>query len=54
MDIGTFYEKLEQVEMSEGFWNPDIYIRIGQDMVKVSEIKYYPETNFNKEAVVIM
>lgn len=54
MDIATFYEKLEQVEMSKEFWNPDIYIRIGQDMVKVSEIKYYPETIFNKEAVVIM
>ena len=55
MDIGTLLEKLEQIEMSEeAFCNPDVYIRIGLNMVKVSEIKYYPETDAEEEAVVIM
>ena len=53
MDVGTLYEKLEQIEMSEGFWDPDVYIRIGLNMVKVSDIEYFPETDDEEEAVVI-
>lgn len=53
MDMGTFYEKLEEVEMSEGFWNPDVYIRIGLQQVKVSKIEYFPETDDEYEAIII-
>lgn len=53
MDVETLFEKLEQIEMSEGFWNPDVYIRIGQDMMKVSDVEYFPETDDEEEAVVI-
>ena len=53
MDIATLYEKLEQIEMSDGIWNPEVYIRIGLNMVKVSDVEYFPETDDEEEAVVI-
>ena len=53
MDVGTFYEKLEEAEMSEGCWNPEVYSRIGLHQVKVSEIVYCPETDDEEEAIII-
>lgn len=53
MDLGTFMEQLKDAEMSEGFWNPDVYIRIGLHQVKVSKIEYCPETDDEEEAIVI-
>ena len=53
MDIGTFMRQLEDIEMSKGFWNPDVYIRIGLHQVKVSKIEYCPETEDEEEAVII-
>ena len=53
MDTGTFLEELEQIEMKDEFWNPEVYIRIGLNQVKVSEIKYCPETDDEEEAIII-
>ena len=53
MDIGTFFEKLEEAEMSEGCWNPEVYIRIGLHQAKVSKIVYCPETDDEEEAIII-
>ena len=53
MDIGTFMEQLEDVEMSDGLWNPKVYIRIGLHQVKVSKIEYCPETDDEEEAIII-
>ncbi len=53
MDIGTFMEQLEDVEMSDGLWNPEVYIRIGLYQVKVSKVEYFPETEDEYEAIII-
>jgi hypothetical protein len=53
MDIGTFTEQLEDAEMSDGAWNPEVYIRIGLHQVKVSKIEYCPETDDEEEAIII-
>lgn len=53
MDIGTFMEQLEDVEMSDDLWNPEVYIRIGLHQVKVSKIEYCPETDDEEEAIII-
>jgi hypothetical protein len=53
MNIAEFYEKLEEAEMSEGYWDPGIYIRIGLNQVKVSKIEYCPETEDEEEAIII-
>lgn len=53
MDLGTFMERLEDAEMSDGLWNLDVYIRIGLRQVKVSKIEYCPETEDEEEAVII-
>lgn len=53
MDIGTFMEQLEDIEMSDGLWNPEVYIRIGLYQVKVSKVEYFPETEDEYEAIII-
>lgn len=53
MDLDTLVEQLEDLEMSRGFWNPDVYIRIGLHQVKVSNVEYYPETDDEEEAIII-
>ena len=53
MDLGTFMEQFEDVEMSDGLWNPEVYIRIGLHQVKVSKIEYCPETDDEEEAIII-
>lgn len=53
MDIDTLKEQLADLEMSRGFWNPNVYIRIGLQQVKVSNVEYYPETDDEEEAIVI-
>ena len=53
MNIGTFMEQLEDIEMSDGLWNPEVYIRIGLYQVKVSKVEYFPETEDEYEAIII-
>lgn len=53
MDLDTLVEQLADLEMSRGFWNPDVYIRIGLHQVKVSKIEYCPETEDEEEAIII-
>ena len=53
MDLGAFIERLEDVEMLDGLWNPEVYIRIGLHQVKVSKIEYFPETDDEEEAIII-
>ena len=53
MDIGTFIEQLEDIEASDGFYSPDVYIRIGGQTVKVENVDYFPETQYSYEAIII-
>ena len=53
MDIGTFIERLEDIGASDDFYSPDVYIRIGLQQVKVSNIEYFPETADEYETIII-
>ena len=53
MDIGTFLEQFEDIEASDEFYSPDVYIRIGGQTVKVENVEYFPETQDSHEAIII-
>lgn len=53
MDIGTLMEQLEDIEASDEFYSPDVYIRIGGQTVKVESAEYFPETQDLYEAIII-
>ena len=53
MDIFELLDKLEDLSVSERLGCPDIYIRIGNMMVPLQDVRYYPESNMNSESIVL-
>ena len=53
MDIFELLDKLEDLSVSEKPRCPDIYIRIGNMMVPLQDVRYYPESNINSERIIL-
>ena len=53
MNIGELIDKLEDIELEKGYWHPEIFIKIGNEVARVSDVKYYPETENEEESIII-
>lgn len=53
MNIGELIDKLEDIELEKEYWYPEIFIKIGDEVIKASNVKYYPRTDFEEESIII-
>ena len=53
MILSELIERLDKLTERQDLWNPKVYIRIGLNQVPIEKIEFFPETQYEEEAVVL-